>query len=146
MKREAWLTRENLPMNFQMQDGPGLERHRFVQDCKLEYNAEPDQVQLQARDAQYNKTKVKNGMHSRWGAEMQRRLGSKVLWELVSFTGQFSVEFLTRVTDVVASQPDVIVSNSQQELKANAVKCRADYRWAHSLAKKRQSGFSKFTD
>ena len=85
-------------------------------------------------------------MHSRWGVEMQRRLGSKVLWELVSFSGQFSVEFLTRVTNVVASQPDVIVSNYQQELKANAVKCRADYRWAHSLAKKRQSGFSKFTN
>ena len=82
-------------------------------------------------------------MHSRWGVEMQRRLGSKVLWELVSFTGKFSVEFLTRVTNVVASQPDVVAS--QQELKANAVKCRADLRWAGSLDKKRQSGFSKFT-
>ena len=74
---------------------------------------------------------------------MQRRLGSKVLWELVSFTGQFSVEFLTRVTDVVASQPDVAAS--QQRLKANAVKCRTALRLAGSLDKKRRSGFSKFT-
>jgi hypothetical protein len=146
MKREAWLTRENLPMNFQMRDGPGFERHCFVQHCKLEYNAEPDQVQLQARDAQYNKTKVKNGMHSRWGAEMQRRLGSKNLWELVSFTGQFSVDFLTRITDAVASQPDVLVTNTQQKNKAHALKCRGEYRWACSLDNQRQSGRSRFGD
>ena len=153
MKREAWLTRENLPMNFQMQDGRGLERHRFVQDCKLEYQAEPHQVQLQDRDAQYNKTvykkdRVKNGMHSRWGAEMQRRLGSKVLWELVSFTGQFSVEFLTPAAQAMnagAPQPAVNVTNSQR-LRAHALKCRGDLRFASSLAYQRLSGRKRFGD
>ena len=147
MKREAWLKKENLDMDCQMQDGPGLERERFVKYCKDEYHAEPYQVQQQARDAQLQKkAKVQSGMHSRWGAEMQRRLGSKVLWELVSFTGQFSVDFLTRVTDAVASQPDVPVTNSQQKLRAHALKCRGDYRWACSLDNQRQSGRSRFGD
>jgi hypothetical protein len=145
MKREAWLTKHNLPMDYFMRNGLGLERGRFVKDCKLEYEAEPHQVYQQERDAQnpvYKKDRVRQGMHSRWGAEMQRRLGSKTLWELVSFTGQFSVEFLTPAAQAMnagAPQPDVNVTNSQR-LRAHALQCRADLRYATSLAFQRASG------
>ena len=146
VKREAWLTWAKLPMNFLMRNGPGLEREQFVQHCKLEYHAEPEQQLLQARDLPAGKQKVKNGKHSRWGAEMQRRLGSKNLWELVSFTGQFSVDFLTRVTDHGALQPVVNVPNPSPRLKAHALKCRGDLRLASSLAWQRQSGRTRFSD
>ena len=146
VKREAWLTKEKLPMTFLMRNGEGLERERFVQHCKLEYHAEPEQQLLQARDLPAGKQKVKNGKHSRWGAEMQRRLGSKNLWELVSFTGQFSVDFLTRVTDHGALQPVVNVPNPSPRLKAHALKCRGDLRLASSLAWQRQSGRTRFSD
>jgi hypothetical protein len=145
MKREAWLTKHNLPMDYFMRNGLGLERGRFVKDCKLEYEAEPHQVYQQERDAQnpvYKKDRVRQGMHSRWGAEMQRRLGSKTLWELVSFTGQFSVEFLTPAAQAMnagAPQPDVNVTNSQR-LRAHALQCRADLRYATSLAFQRARG------
>ena len=89
-KREEWLAQEGLPLNFQMRDGPGLERERFMKHVKAEYASEPHQLALQKTDAQISNKKVKNGKHSRWGREMQRRLGSKVLWELVSFSGKFS--------------------------------------------------------
>jgi hypothetical protein len=146
VKREAWLTNEQLPMNFLMRNGPGLERERFVQHCKLEYHADPEQQLLQARDLPAGKNKVRNSKHSRWSAEMQRRLGSKNLWELVSFTGQFSVDFLTRVTDHGALQPVVNVPNPSPRLKAHALKCRGDLRLASSLAYQRQSGRTRFSD
>ena len=146
VKREAWLTWAKLPMNFLMRNGPGLEREQFVQHCKLEYHAEPEQQLLQARDLPAGKNKVRNSKHSRWGAEMQRRLGSKNLWELVSFTGQFSVDFLTRVTDHGALQPVVNVPNPSPRLKAHALKCRGDLRLASSLAWQRQSGRTRFSD
>ena len=146
VKREAWLTYEELPMDFLMRNGEGLEREHFIQHCKLEYHAEPGQQLLQARDLPAGKQKVRNGKHSRWGAEMQRRLGSKNLWELVSFTGQFSVDFLTRVTDHGALQPVVNVPNPSPRLKAHALKCRGDLRLASSLAWQRQSGRTRFSD
>jgi hypothetical protein len=146
VKREAWLTWAKLPMDFLMRNGEGFEREQFIQHCKLEYHAEPEQQLLQARDLPAGKQKVRNGKHSRWCAEMQRRLGSKNLWELVSFTGQFSVDFLTRVTDHGALQPVVNVPNPSPRLKAHALKCRGDLRLASSLAHQRQSGRTRFSD
>ena len=146
VKREAWLTKEKLPMNFVMRNGEGRERDRFVQDCKLEYHAEPHQVEQQARDLPQGKSKVRAGKNSRWGAELQRRLGSKNLWELVSFTGEFSVDFLTRVADAGALQPVVNVTNPSPKLKAHAYKCRGDLRLASSLASQRQNGRTRFSD
>jgi hypothetical protein len=86
-KREMWLQNQGLPLNFQMRGGQGLERERFLQHCKAEFHAAPLQQWIQARDAQISSQKIRQGMHSRWAREMQRRLGSKALWEVVSFTG-----------------------------------------------------------
>jgi len=89
--------------------------------------------------------KLRAGMRSRWGREMQRRLGSKVLWEVVSFTGKFRADFLTQVNNVRAPQPDVLEPDSQDQrerkyLKAEATRCRGDLRYAEFLDRKRQKG------
>ena len=127
-------------MSFQMRDGPNLERQRFVHDAKTAYHAEPFQLQLQQRDKQESNKKFKDGKHIRWGREMQRRCGSKVLWEIISFTGKFSVEFLTEVRAASANDnsdaPQLAVNHD--DAKAHAVKCRGRLRWAVHLDKKRQ--------
>ena len=146
VKREAWLTQENLPMNCQMRDGKGLERARFMKHIKTASHSEPHQLDLQWRDEQISKKRFKDGMHSRWGCEMQRRLGSKVMWEIVSFSGRFSVDFLTKVNSVDAPQPDVTEPDSQRKLTAKAVQCRGTLRWAHHLDRKRKRGDRDLSD
>jgi hypothetical protein len=76
---------------------------------------------------------------------MQRRLGSKVLWEVVSFTGRFRADYLTQVNNVRAPQPDVLEPDSEdqrerQYLKDKATRCRGDLRYAEFLDRKRQKG------
>ena len=137
-KREEWLEREGLPMNFQMRDGPKLERERFLQYVKAEYHAEPYQMKQQERDAAVSNRKKSSGMHSRWGREMQRRCGSKVLWEIISFTGKFSVEFLTEITRADAPEAAVQNADSHRQCKARAVSCRGRLRGAQHLDRKRQ--------
>ena len=89
------------------------------------------------------------------------------MWEIVSFTGKFSADFLTQVTNkthvgasqpdvsnVGASQPDVSnagasqfgVSNSDEhmKLKAQAVNAKGDLRWAMHLARRRTAGQTRF--
>ena len=108
VKREKWLENQGLPKDFQMRDG--FERQGFLQHCKAEYHAEPRQQSMQARDAEISSKKIKSGKHSRWAREMQRRLGSKALWEVVSFTGNLPgnlpVHFLAQINNVGAPQPD----------------------------------------
>jgi len=120
-KREEWLTRHGLATDFQMRNGPGLERARFLKHCKDEYHAEPFQLSLQKRDAETRISgKVKSGKHSRWSRELQRRLGTKVLWEVVSFTGRFRADYLTQVNNVRAPQPASWNQTSARKTKLSA--------------------------
>jgi hypothetical protein len=91
-KREEWLNQNTLPMNFHIRQ---VHQIRFLQHVKARYHAKPNQVKLQARDAKVSKYKVIRGKHTRWEREMQRRCGSKMLWEIISFTGKFSAQYFT---------------------------------------------------
>jgi hypothetical protein len=121
-KREMWLQNQGLPLNFQMRGGQGFERERFLQHCKAEFHAAPLQQWIQARDAQTSSQKIRQGMHSRWAREMQRRLGSKALWEVVSFTGNLPgnlpVYFLVQINNVGAPQPDVQEPDSRDRSRS----------------------------
>ena len=102
----------------QMRHGIGFERERFVQHCKDEYHAEPFQRSLQARDAETSSKKVNKGKHSRWSRELQRRLGTKALWEVGSFTGILPAEFLAQINNVGAPQPDVHEPDSRDRSRS----------------------------
>jgi len=143
VKREEWLENQGLPQDFQMRDG--FERQGFLQHCKAEYHAEPRQQSLQARDAETSSKKVKSGKHSRWSREMQRRLGTKALWEVVSFTGNLRAGFLAQVNNVDALQLDVPEPDSREKrerkhLQAKACTLRWDLRYAEGLDRKRTRG------
>ena len=78
--RETWLRLRNLPMNCQMRDK--LERKDFLDWAKNKYHAEAYQQKLQQRDLEKGKS-VQKGKKQRWDRELQRRLGTSALWQMV---------------------------------------------------------------
>ena len=78
-------------------------------------------------------TPVKPEARRRWGCEMQRRCGSKGLWEVVSFTGQVKYSLLSNVKHTPTPKPDTI-------LKDEARQARANFRFAASLKKRGMNG------
>ena len=82
-------------MNFVMREGKGLERERFTNYCKDEFHAGPDRLPQQDRDSKEGDGRpLRQGKHSRWGRDMQLRLGLNNIWELVSFIGRSDVALL----------------------------------------------------
>ena len=84
--------------------------------------------------------RVKAGKRQRWHRELQRRCGSKQLWELVSFTGRFDSELLAQAL----SKPDAFDNSGAPQPTASshpwhrkALEARAALRWANHLARKR---------
>jgi hypothetical protein len=135
--RERWLAKEGLPPDFWMRDGPGLERDRFIKDCRQEYEKERTQVTLYTEQvATLGKGKANRMARSRWHREMQRRAGSMLFWQAISFTGKFDVDFLKCAR---ASQPCVLVSPAskaeKKKLHLQAVRARDEYRYGKHLSK-----------
>ena len=134
--RRAWLSSEGRPMNFQMK---WPKRCDFLAFAKKQYHSEELQEELQARDYQQGlddggtvsaaNKKLKTGMHSRWGRELQRRCGSKVFWELVSFTGNFDLGFRSEswCLEGCVSQP------TDPGLKRELTQARSDLRWGEHV-------------
>ena len=64
------------------------ERAAFVKHCKDKFHAKPDQLRQQQRDFAEGGANTKFiRKNSRWARHMQIEMGSKQLWEVVSFTG-----------------------------------------------------------
>ena len=79
-------------------------------------------------------------MHSRWSREMQRRCGSKALWECVSFTGKWDPTFLALVNASQRNEKSGKLEgdeDAQSKLKFAAVRARGEFRWANHLLRKR---------
>jgi len=158
-QRETWLTSQGLPLKTLMRDGEGLERQRFMKYCRDLHAAEPDQRAMQERDDREGGSRTGSRMHGRWGRHMQLALGSKFMWEVVSFSGRFDSAFLTAlVTQAAAAaaqrgvlqefdqsvrQSEVEIVTDSQRLKALAHRRRESLRWAKHLNKKRANGRSQ---
>jgi hypothetical protein len=145
-ERQQWLHEKNLPLDFLMRDGLGLERNGFVDHCKAKYHATPHQRTLQEQD-KTSGNNVHNQKHSRWSRDLQRRAGSKVLWEIISFTGKFSHELLQQAVEAGkkrirtgACQPD-----ASRKATVNAQRARESFRWAQALARQRAHGKKDFS-
>ena len=87
-RREQWLWGKWLPNDTVMNDD---QRRDFLKEVKQEYANTPLQQELAVKDRLANRS---GGVRSRWCRELQRRCGSKQLWELVSFTGRWDPNFL----------------------------------------------------
>ena len=87
-RREQWLWDKCLPLDTLMNDE---QRKDFLTELKKEYADTPLQRKLHADDLD---KKRQGGERRRWCRELQRRCGSKQLWELVSFSGCWDPSFL----------------------------------------------------
>ena len=87
-RREQWLWDKCLPLDTLMNDE---QRKDFLTELKKEYADTPLQRTLHADDLD---KKRQGGERRRWCRELQRRCGSKQLWELVSFSGCWDPSFL----------------------------------------------------
>ena len=81
---------------------------------------------------------MRQGKKSRWDRELQRRLGTRQLWFMVSFTGKFQAKFLQRA--VPPAPPPVT-----KALTRAAVQARDRLRWAQSLRRMQEKGRKRFT-
>ena len=87
-RREQWLWDNSLPLDAVMNND---QRRDFLKKVKQEYANTPLQQQLAAEDRLQTR---KGGERTRWCRELQRRCGSKQMWELVSFNGRWDPNFL----------------------------------------------------
>jgi hypothetical protein len=139
--REEWLSQQNLPMDCQMRDH--FERKDFLEWAKTLYHQEPFQKDKQANDlAEGGNALRRSRMHSRWGRELQRRLGSASMWQIVSFSGKFDPRFLKKAKQeaagVGAAQPDA--RETQRDLKRAAHWAREQLRLGEQLKRKAARG------
>ena len=89
---------------------------------------------------------LKSRKNSRWGRELQRRLGSSAMWLMVSFTGRMDLDVLQQLKDVGSSQTDEATREPTQSFKFEAQKARDRLRHAESLHRRQQTGRRKLSD
>ena len=141
--REEWLKKENLHSRTVL---TGQQRHEFVAWCKEQFHNEPMQLELQERDRQTgNANQRYAAKKSRWGREMQQRLGAKQFWEVVSFTGRFDIDLLKQV-DKLRTPPGQAEQDREQRriLRSERIKKKGEHRKARHLAARRENGQYKF--
>ena len=142
LKREAWLQSQGLPLNHQMDDE---QRQVFTAAMKAEYEMEPMQQELIARDMakvaakELKKKNVADRKHSRFHRELQRRAGSKQFWEVICFSGRLDIDTLVATTPASSPQPgqDPVDVAARRTVRREAVQARTRYTHAQSLALKR---------
>ena len=116
----------------------GAERAALVRTAKSEYDGSAEQVVLQERDAaQAAKVAFKGGvshfvrkqLRKRWHRHLQRVCGSKQIWELLAFTGEFDVATLADALknktlgedeEAEALAPEKKLRHALQQAKAEA--------------------------
>ena len=103
------------------------QRKSFLQAAKNAFNAQPRSVELENRDRQENK-KVKQQIRKRWFRELQKRCGTRQLWELISFTGKWDPQWLQEKVDASPTQPSDPKDDEAKHLKARAVEPRYELR------------------
>ena len=137
-KREEYLSLMALPMNYTMN---GEHRLKFERWCKSEFEDSPLQQLLIKRDLEHeSNTTVRQRRRNRWHLELQRRLGGKHFWEVVSFTGQFEVDLLQAVA--LSAKDDSLCRSAEAnaKLKAEAKKWKDRLHWGYYLCKERSNG------
>jgi hypothetical protein len=92
-KRQEYHHLHNLPLDHFMKDG--AERMGFLNWVRSAYDKESLQLDLQRKDKlEVGPQKVKAGCRARWHRELQRRCGTKQLWEVISFSGRLDPVWL----------------------------------------------------
>ena len=111
--REEWLRQKQLPDNTQMNDH---QRRQFLNHVRDAYENEDNQQHLQTRDLpEGGRAEWRARKRSRWSREMQRRCGTKALWELITFTTWFDPECLYN-PPATPAQPGAAHEDEQEHI------------------------------
>ena len=139
--RHAFLEEAGLNKNHVLRTAK--ERHDFLRFAKSKYHEQSEQREKQKRDMKEGGILgMQKGKHSRWGCEMQRRCGSKSVWEVVSFTGECDHKMFAKLWD---ERPDKTAESTDRDtqatLKQQARLARDQYRYAASAQTRQQKGY-----
>ena len=144
-RRETFLAAHGHSMTMRMNESI---RQAFLEEVKEEYHSSADQKELQKQDKlkidRWNKGSsqiLKNKKRSRWLLELQRRCGSKQLWELISFTGVFDSQMFEEMFqfDAQTAEKDEIEKENPEKAalkRTDLLQARQMYRYARYLQRK----------
>ena len=134
-EREEWLRAQGLETSTEMDWD---QRGQFIKWCMDKFMAEPGE---QARDEANrqkgkNESKIKAARRTRFNLEKQRRAGSSQIWELLSYTGRVSEEYLRdalRNVEQSGSAYERAGEGESAELKRHAHKVKHELRYGKTL-------------
>ena len=130
-----WLRAQGLETSTEMDWD---QRGQFIKWCMDKFMAEPGE---QARDEANrqkgkNESKIKAARRTRFNLEKQRRAGSSQIWELLSYTGRVSEEYLRdalRNVEQSGSAYERAGEGESAELKRHAHKVKHELRYGKTL-------------
>ncbi len=117
------------------------QRKEFIHWVRSEYEEEPLQQDLQTRDWNEGGNKqFREGKRKRWHRELQRRLGSKQLWEIVSCSGRFDPDWLERSLANATTDDSGAANHLEdtQRLREQSRAAKQELRYAQHVQKKRK--------
>ena len=144
--REEWLHAHNLPIDYQM---TVQDRGEFLEWSMERFQETPVEAELIARDRRHGKTvgQIRKAVRSRWNLEKQRRAGSSQVWELLSYTGDASPEFLKEALQPKSNNGsgERVDTNLESESSTQGRKSKDDLRYGKMLQRRVQtvSGFAE---
>ena len=132
--REKWLTTKGFPVDHQM---TWEERGKFLEWITEEFQKTPIEADLIAQARRDGKTasQIRKASRSRFNLEKQRRAGCSQIWELLSFSGDCTPEFLNEALETKAnnSVSERVDEESASELTARAREIKQNLRYGKML-------------
>ena len=137
--REKWLTTKGFPVDHQM---TWDERGKFLEWITEEFQKTPIEADLiaQARRDRKTDSQIKKATRSRFNLEKQRRAGCSQIWELLSYSGKCTPEFLKQALEPkqTNSAPERVDEDRATVLAKRARKLKEDLRYGKTLQHREQ--------
>ena len=132
--REEWLREQGYPVDYKLTWRERGDFYRWILR-KFQRTAWEQGLITQARRDGKSDREIKRGIRSRWSLEMQRRAGTPQFWQLLSFNGDFTPEFLSQALEPHLERLD---TETEAEQNAKATKAKADLRHGTSLQRREE--------
>ena len=139
MDRQQWLQSQMLPLDHLMS---WEERGAFLKWIMEQFEKDPIEAPLiaRARAEGRSQRQIKIVVRSHWSLEKQRRAGSSQVWELLSFTGKVTPDFLAEALEPKPnnSAPERVDEDRATDLAKRARKIKEDLRYGKMLQRREQ--------
>ena len=134
--REEWLDQQGYPHDYKM---TRRERKVFYKWTRDKFQRTPIEQGLiaQARREGKSDYEISRSSRARWNLEMQRRAGTTQFWQLLSFWGDFTPEFLAQALEPQQSPgDDQLNTETEAELAIRGSRAKADLRHGNMLKRR----------